>query len=98
LYQYLYIGRFYNYDNDSELNNNQDLVNNISNKINDMERMLIDFKNIPFVIEEIFKLFSTANTNNNFLTLDNEGKLSPEVINSILEQLAEGITIDEINC
>lgn len=89
----LYIGRFYNYDNDSELNNNQDLVDNISNKINDMERMLIDFKNIPFVIEEIFKLFSTANTNNNFLTLDNEGKLSPEVINSILAQLAEGITI-----
>ena len=89
----LYIGRFYNYDNNSELNNNQDLVDNISNKINDMERMLIDFKYLPFVIEEIFKLFAVANTNNNFLTLDNEGKLSPEVINSILAQLAEGITI-----
>jgi hypothetical protein len=31
----------YNYDNIKELNNNEDLIKNVAQKFNDMERMLI---------------------------------------------------------
>jgi uncharacterized membrane protein len=33
----LYVGRFYNYDNIKELNNNEDLIKNVAQKFNDME-------------------------------------------------------------
>jgi hypothetical protein len=42
----LYVGRFYNYDNIDELNNNEDLIKNVALKFNDMERMLSDMSNL----------------------------------------------------
>jgi hypothetical protein len=40
----LYVGRFYNYDNIKELNNNEDLIQNVALKFNDMERALNTWK------------------------------------------------------
>jgi hypothetical protein len=54
----LYIGRFYNYDNDSELNNNQDLVDNISNKINDMERITITRSHLYLFVESLEQMMN----------------------------------------
>jgi hypothetical protein len=48
-----YVGRFYNYDNIDELNNNEDLIKNVALKFNDMERMLSDMSNLPNVITEL---------------------------------------------
>jgi uncharacterized membrane protein len=48
----IYVGRFYNYDNIKELNNNEDLIKNVAQKFNDMERMLNDMSNLPNVITE----------------------------------------------
>jgi hypothetical protein len=33
----LYAGRFYNYDNIDELNNNEDLIKNVALKFNDLQ-------------------------------------------------------------
>jgi hypothetical protein len=60
----LYVGRFYNYDNIKELNNNEDLIKNVAQKFNDMERMLNDMSNLPNVITEFLSLYADANTAN----------------------------------
>ena len=83
----LYVGRFYNYDNIKELNNNEDLIKNVAQKFNDMERMLNDMSNLPNVITEFLSLYADANTANNFLSLDENGKVSDTAINSIANQV-----------
>jgi hypothetical protein len=65
----LYVGRFYNYDNIDELNNNEDLIKNVAQKFNDMERTLNDMRNLPNVITEFLSLYADANTANNFLSV-----------------------------
>jgi hypothetical protein len=54
----LYVGRFYNYDNIDELNNNEDLIKNVALKFNDMERMLSDMSNLPNVMMLIVSLWA----------------------------------------
>ena len=83
----LYVGRFYNYDNIDELNNNEDLIKNVALKFNDMERMLSDMSNLPNVITEFLSLYADANTANNFLSLDEDGNISDTAINSISNQV-----------
>jgi hypothetical protein len=83
----LYVGRFYNYDNIKELNNNEDLIQNVALKFNDMERALNDMRNLPNVITEFLSLYADANTANNFLSLDEDGNISDTAINSISNQV-----------
>jgi hypothetical protein len=49
-----------------------------------MERMLNDMSNLPNVITEFLSLYADANTANNFLSLDENGKVSDTAINSLL--------------